>query len=228
MKLGSLFDGAGGFPLAGELAGITPIWAAEIEPFPIRVTTKQFPHMQHLGDIRNINGADIEPVDIITFGSPCQDLSVAGKMAGLKGERSALFSEAIRITKEMRCKTHGAYPRFIVWENVPGAFISSKGEDFRIVLEEILGIKSPSIAITRPKKKNRQPEKWHNAGCVMGDGYSIAWRVLDAQFWGVPQRRKRIYLVADFAGGSAPKILFKPEGLRRNTPKGRGTRKGTA
>lgn len=141
ITLGSLFDGAGGFPYAGTLAGITPIWASEIEPFPIRVTTKRFPEMKHLGNIAEVSGAEIEPVDIITFGSPCQDLSVAGNRAGLAGERSGLFREAVRIIREMREKTNGNKPKYIVWENVPGAFSSNGGDDFRTVLEEIARIK---------------------------------------------------------------------------------------
>lgn len=209
LTLGSLFDGSGGFPLAGILNGITPIWASEIEPFPIRVTSKRLPSMKHLGNICDINGAEIEPVDIITFGSPCQDLSIAGKRAGLNdGERSSLFYEAIRVIKEMRCKTNGKYPRFIVWENVPGAFSSNKGEDFREVLNAICKIKDETINVPMPDK-----HKWQGAGQIMGDDFSIAWRVLDAQFWGVPQRRKRIYLVADFADRCASKILFESESV---------------
>lgn len=127
LTLGSLFDGSGGFPLGGILTGITPIWASEVEPFPIRVTTRRFPNMKHLGDVSKIKGNEIEPVDIITFGSPCQDMSIAGKRAGLSGSRSNLFYEAIRIIKEMREETHGEKPRYIVWENVPGAFSSNKG-----------------------------------------------------------------------------------------------------
>jgi DNA (cytosine-5)-methyltransferase 1 len=206
LTLGSLFDGSGGFPLGGIIAGITPIWSSEIEPFPIRVTTKRLPQVKHYGDISKMNGAEIEPVDIITFGSPCQDMSIAGKRDGLSGSRSSLFYEAVRIIKEMRCKTDGKYPRFIVWENVPGAFSSNKGEDFRAVLEEVCKIKDESVSVPKPGK-------WNSAGKIMGDGYSVAWRQFDAQFWGVPQRRKRIYLVADFAGWSAGKILFESEGL---------------
>lgn len=141
ITLGSLFDGAGGFPYAGKLAGITPRWASEIEPLPIRVTTKRLPEVKHLGNITEIDGRDIEPVDIITFGSPCQDLSVAGNRKGLAGERSGLFLEAIRLIREMREKTDGRKPEFIVWENVPGAFTSNRGEDFRTVLEEIAKVK---------------------------------------------------------------------------------------
>ena len=206
MTLGSLFDGSGGFPLGGVLAGITPKWASEIEPFPIRVTTARFPNMKHYGDISTIDGSELEPVDIISFGSPCQNLSVAGKREGLDGDRSSLFYEAIRIVKEMREATNGKYPRYIVWENVPGAFSSNRGEDFKAVLTEICKVKDEQVSISKPAK-------WENAGRIMGDGYSVAWRLLDAQYWGVPQRRQRIYLVADFDGGSAGKILFESEGL---------------
>jgi len=208
LTLGSLFDGSGGFPLGGLLAGIKPLWASEIEPFPIRVTTKRLPSVKHLGDISTVDGSKIEPVDIITFGSPCTDMSVAGKRAGLDGRQSCLFYQAIRIVKEMRCATDGKYPRFIVWENVPGAFSSNKGEDFKAVLEAVCSVKDESISVPGPPKG-----KWANAGTVVGDGLSLAWRVLDAQFWGIPQRRKRIYLVADFAGGSAGKVLFESEGV---------------
>ena len=213
MTLGSLFDGSGGFPLGGVLAGITPIWASEIEPFPIRVTTARFPNMKHYGDITTIKGSELEPVDIISFGSPCQNLSVAGKREGLDGDRSSLFYEAIRIVKEMREATNGKYPRYIVWENVPGAFSSNKGEDFKAVLTEICKVKDEQVSISKPAK-------WENAGRIMGDGYSVAWRLLDAQYWGVPQRRQRIYLVADFDGGSAGKILFESEGLSRYSAQG--------
>ena len=206
MTLGSLFDGSGGFPLGGVLAGITPKWASEIEPFPIRVTTARFPNIKHYGDISTLDGSELEPVDIISFGSPCQNLSVAGKREGLDGDRSSLFYEAIRIIKEMREATNGKYPRYIVWENVPGAFSSNKGEDFKAVLTEICKVKDEQVSISKPAK-------WENAGRIMGDGYSVAWRLLDAQYWGVPQRRQRIYLVADFDGGSAGKILFESEGL---------------
>ena len=208
LTLGSLFDGSGGFPLGGLLAGIKPLWASEIEPFPIRVTTKRLPSVKHLGDISTVDGSKIEPVDIITFGSPCTDMSVAGKRAGLDGRQSCLFYQAIRIVKEMRCATDGKYPRFIVWENVPGAFSSNKGEDFKAVLEAVCSVKGEGVSVPGPPKG-----KWANAGNIVGDGFSLAWRVLDAQFWGIPQRRKRIYLVTDFAGGSAGKILFESEGV---------------
>jgi len=206
LTLGSLFDGSGGFPLGGVLAGITPIWASEIEPFPVRVTTARFPNMKHYGDISTLKGSELEPVNIITFGSPCQDMSVAGKREGLGGNRSSLFYEAIRIIKEMREATNGKYPRYIVWENVPGAFSSNRGEDFKAVLTEICKVKEEQVSVPKPSK-------WENAGRIMGDSFSVAWRLLDAQYWGVPQRRQRIYLVADFDGWSAGKILFESEGL---------------
>ena len=213
LTLGSLFDGSGGFPLGGLLCGITPLWASEIEPFPIRVTTKRLPFMKHYGDVSRMDGWKIKPVDIITFGSPCQDMSIAGRREGLDGSRSSLFYEAVRIVKEMRCATDGKYPRYIVWENVPGAFSSNKGADFQSVLEEICSVKGYEIHTPRP-------ERWANAGEIVADDFSLAWRVFDAQYWGVPQRRKRIYLVADFAGGSAGKILFESEGVSGYTPQG--------
>ena len=223
LTLGSLFDGSGGFPLGGLISGITPLWASEIEPFPIRVTTKRLPQMKHYGDVSAQNGADLPPVDIITFGSPCQDMSVAGKRSGLDGERSSLFYQAVRIVKEMRCKTNGKYPRFVVWENVQGAFSSNKGEDFRAVLSSLCKIKREDYAV--PELPNG---KWDNAGCVMGEDFSLAWRLFDAQYWGVPQRRKRIYLVADLDGGSAGKILFESEGVSGYTPQGFRSWQGTA
>lgn len=207
LTLGSLFDGSGGFPLGGVIAGMRPVWNSEIEPFPIRVTEKRFPDVIHYGDVSKIKGADIPPVDVITFGSPCQDLSVAGKQAGLKGARSGLFFQAVRIIKEMRDKTNGKYPRYAVWENVRGALSSAGGADFRQVLEELCRIKNPGCSVPGS-------ERWNPAGCIMADGrFSLAWRVLDAQFWGVPQRRKRIYLVCDFAGYNAPRILFESESV---------------
>ena len=213
ITMGSLFDGSGGFPLAASMCGIQPVWASEIEKFPIEVTTKRFPNMKHLGDVTKINGNEIQPVDLITFGSPCQDLSVAGKRAGLSGERSGLFMEAIRIIKEMRYGRADdiIQPRFALWENVPGAFSSNKGEDFRAVLEEFCKVKDSSAVVPGPKDG-----KWSDSGCILGDGYSIAWRVLDAQFWGVPQRRRRIFLVADFDGERAGEILFVRKGLSRD------------
>ena len=217
-NLGSLFDGIGGFPLSGVRHGITPVWASEIEPWPIKVTEKHFPDMVHLGDITKINGAEIEPVDIITFGSPCQDLSVAGKRAGLEGQRSGLFMAAGRIIRQMRTATGGRYPRFAVWENVPGAFSSNKGQDFRAVLEEIGNAEIPMPA----------SGKWATAGMVRTEECEIAWRTLDAQHWGVAQRRRRIFLVADFAGQCAGEILFEREGLRGNLAESRKAREEAA
>ena len=208
LTLGSLFDGSGGFPLGGLLSGITPVWASEVEPFPIMVTSRRLPFMKHYGDISQMNGGEIEPVDIITFGSPCTDMSIAGRRAGLEGKQSVLFYEAIRIIKEMRCMTNGKYPRWICWENVPGAFSSNKGEDFRAVLEAIIGVVCEGTEVPMPEKN-----RWPYADLYMGDGWSLAYRTLDAQYWGVPQRRRRIYLVADFAGGSAGEILFESEGV---------------
>ena len=216
MTLGSLFDGIAGFPYAAAINGITPLWASEIETAPISISKRHFPDMKHLGDIKNINGAEIDPVDVITFGSPCQDLSVAGKRAGLEGKRSGLFMEAMRIIKEMRGKTNGKHPSRIIWENVDGVFSSNRGEDFRIVLEEIANIAGGgAISIPRPPSKDGNAV-WESSGAVVGDGWSLAWRILDAQYWGVPQRRKRIFLVGDFRGECAGEILFKPEGLPRN------------
>ena len=192
--------------------------------------------MKHFGDITKIDGHKVPLVDIITGGSPCQDLSVAGKRAGLEGERSGLFMEQIRIVKEMRDESFRQLqlrgsdvdirlvkPRFMVWENVPGAFSSNKGEDFRCVLEEICRIKDKTASVPMPENN-----KWSSTGCIMGDGWSIAWRVHDAQFWGVPQRRKRIALVADFGGESAPEILFERESLSGDIEQSKQTRKEIA
>ncbi|MBS6101100.1 MAG: DNA cytosine methyltransferase [Actinomyces sp.] len=219
LRLGSLFDGSGGFPLAATKIGIVPVWASEIEPFPILVTTTRLPQMQHLGNICDIDGSQLEPVDVVTFGSPCQDLSVAGKRAGLAGERSGLFHQAVRVIREMRKASHGLYPRFAVWENVPGAFSSNKGNDFHQVLRELIAITDEKAAANLPRA-----DKWQKAGAVVADHWSIAWRVLDAQFFGVPQRRKRIYLIADFATQRAGHILFEPTSLLGNLTQGCGKR----
>lgn len=222
MKLGSLFDGSGGFPLAGALNGIEPVWASEVEPYPIAVTTSRFPHMKHLGDVSKVNGAEIEPVDIITFGSPCQDMSVAGKRAGIKHDdhgdeettRSGLFYEAIRIIKEMRNGTEGRSPTFVVWENVPGAFSSNRGEDFRTVLEELVKIAEPSAVVPDVPQGG-----WAYADCWRGDGWSLAYRVFDAQHIRTAQRRKRIYLVLCLGDeDGAGKILFERDRLRGHYP----------
>ena len=223
-KIGSLFDGSGGFPLAGAMCGFVPTWAAEVEPYPIAVTRSRFPNMRHLGDVSKLNGADIEPVDIICGGSPCQDLSVAGKRRGLKhienGDeettRSGLFMEMVRIIKEMRNETNGEYPTFVIWENVPGAFSSNNGNDFRLVLEEFIKIAEPQAVMPAVPKGG-----WAYADCYCGDGWSLAYRVFDAQYWGVPQRRRRIHLVLDLRGERAWKILFEREGLRGCFTEGR-------
>ena len=222
--IGSLFDGSGGFPLAAFMCKGTPVWASEIEPYPIAVTKTRFPYMKHLGSVTDIKGDEVEPVDVITFGSPCQDLSVAGKRAGLKhtdnGDeettRSGLFMEAVRIIKEMREATGGKYPRFALWENVPGAFSSNKGEDFRVVCEELIKIVEPSAVMPAVPKGG-----WNYADYFCGDGWSLAYRVLDAQYWGVPQRRRRIYLVLDLRGKRAGEISFERDGLRGYFTEGR-------
>ena len=219
MKLGSFFDGLGGWQIAAVHAGVTPIWSSEIEKFACALTKHHFPNTLQVGDITKLNGEELPPVDIITAGSPCQDLSVAGKQEGLKGARSGLFLQAIKLVRDMRRRTNGKYPRFFVWENVPGAFSSNGGMDFLAVLEEIGEAKLPIP----------QNGKWANAGMVELPICEIAWRVLDAQYWGVPQRRKRIFLVADFAesGRCAAKILFEREGVRGDNSTGGATWEGT-
>ena len=229
--IGSLFDGSGGFPLAAFMCGGVPVWASEIEPYPIAVTRSRFPYVKHLGSVTDINGAVVDPVSVISFGSPCQDLSIAGRRAGLKHEdngdeettRSGLLIEAVRIIKEMRIATNGLYPRFVVWENVPGAFSSNKGEDFRIVLEELIKIVEPTAVMPTVPKNG-----WAYADCYSGDGWSLAYRVSDAQYWGVAQRRRRIYLVLDLGGQCAGEILFKRDGLRGYFETGRTPWQGTA
>lgn len=231
MTMGSLFDGIGGFPLAAVRNGIIPLWASEIEAFPIEVTKIRFPEMLHAGDITKLDGALLPPVDVICGGSPCQDLSVAGQRAGLAGERSGLFMEQTRITKEMReadeqrnVPAELIRPRYLVWENVPGAFSSADGEDFRAVIEEIVRIKDSTCNVPRPESG-----RWESAGAaILGNEFSLAWRVLDAQFWGVPQRRRRIFLIADFGGLTAPEILFKQDSLFGDTSESEKQRQGTA
>jgi len=237
MKLGSLFDGIGGFPLAATMNNIRPAWASEIEPFPMAVTKYRFPEMKHMGDITKLHGENLPVVDVIAGGSPCQDLSVAGKREGLAGERSGLFMEQVRIVKEMRkqderrMRNHRRRtdefirPRYMLWENVPGAFSSGvpHGADFHKVLEEICCIKEAGVSLPGPPGG-----AWTPAGIILGEGFSVAWRVLDAQFWGVPQRRNRIFLVADFGGYSAGEILFESDSVWRHYQKKRETRKGVA
>ncbi len=204
LTLGSLFDGIGGFPYAASFYGIRPLWASEIVPECVSVTKKHFPDMEHVGDITKLHGGKLPPVDIITFGSPCQDLSVAsGKRLGLAGERSGLFLEAIRIIREMQEATNGEYPKFALWENVPGALSSSSRRDFKAVLEAFADAEVPMPGSGR----------WANAGMVRGRGVDLAWCVYDAQYFGTAQRRRRIFLVADFRGTRAGEILFVPKSL---------------
>ena len=212
LTLGSLFNGLGGWIIAGEKYGVKTLWESEVEKYCEALMRVRFPDVIQLGDVTKIDGAKIPPVDIICAGSPCQDLSVAGKREGLKGERSGLFRTAVDIVFGMRNATGGKYPRFFVWENVPGAFNSNKGFDFRAVLEEI-----GQTEIPMPDKN-----KWAENGLVQLPGCEIAWRILDAQWW-VPQRRKRIFLVADFAESDrrAGKILFVEPGCGGDTPQGK-------
>ena len=203
LKLGSLFDGIGVFPLAASRNGIIPVWASEIEKSPIAITKRHFPDMEHLRDITKIHGGNIPPVHIITFGSPCQNLSKIGKREGLAGSKSGLFFQAIRIIEEMRCATNGLYPVIAVWENVMGAFSSNDRMDFRAVLQSF-----SDTEISMPPTGG-----WANAGMVRGGKTDLCWRLMDAQYWGKPQlvqRRKRIFLVADFRGQRSAEILFKP------------------
>lgn len=200
LTLGSLFDGIGGWLLAAQHAGVKPLWRCEIDKFPRAVSEYHFPDVKSYGDIRGVHGNEIAPVDIICAGSPCQNLSLAGNRKGLQGNESSLFYDSIRILREMRDATNGKYPRFFVWENVTGAFSSNHGNDFRAVLSEIGQTKIP------------MPEsgRWGGCGVVRVPFCDIAWRTLDAQYWGVPQRRRRIFLVADFAaeGRCAAEILL--------------------
>lgn len=207
LTLGSLFDGIGVFPLAASRYGIQPIWASEIEKAPISITKRHFPNIHHLGDIKKVKGGEIPPVHIIIFGSPCQNLSNIGKREGLTGSQSSLFYHAIRIIEEMRCATNGTYPVIAVWENVMGAFSSNNRLDFKTVLESFTNTEIPMPA----------SEVWANAGMVRGNDVEVAWRLLDAQHWGKPtlaQRRRRIFLVADFGGSRATEILFKARDLQ--------------
>ena len=219
LTLGSLFDGIGGFPYAASFYGIRPLWASEIIPECVSVTKKHFPDMEHFGDITKLHGGKLPPVDIITFGSPCQDLSVAsGKRLGLAGERSGLFLEAIRIIREMQEETNGEYPKFALWENVPGALSSSSRRDFKAVLEAFAETEVPMPGSGR----------WANAGMVRGRGVDLAWCVYDAQYFGTAQRRRRIFLVADFRGTRAGEILFVPKSLSGYFAAGGTPRQGLA
>ena len=219
LTLGSLFDGIGGFPYAASFYGIRPLWASEIVPECVSVTKKHFPDMEHVGDITKLHGGKLPPVDIITFGSPCQDLSVAsGKRLGLAGERSGLFLEAIRIIREMQEATNGEYPKFALWENVPGALSSSSRRDFKAVLEAFTDAEVPMPGSGR----------WANAGMVRGRGVDLAWCVYDAQYFGTAQRRRRIFLIADFRGERSGEILFVPKSLSGYFAAGGTPRQGLA
>ena len=219
LTLGSLFDGIGGFPYAASFYGIMPLWASEIVPECVSVTKKHFPDMEHFGDITKLHGGKLPPVDIITFGSPCQDLSVAsGKRLGLAGERSGLFLEAIRIIREMQEATNGEYPKFALWENVPGALSSSSRRDFKAVLE----------AFTETEVPMPGSGRWANAGMVRGRGVDLAWCVYDAQYFGTAQRRRRIFLIADFRGQRSGEILFVPKSLSGYFAAGGTPRQGPA
>lgn len=250
LTLGSICDGIGGFPEAARRNGIIAVWASEIEEFPKTISSRHFPKMKHLGDVTKISGAEIEPVDIIAFGSPCQDLSIAGKQKGIiftgkyiptKGvrsikksdretsgfrrylinTRSGVLLECIRVVREMREATGGKYPRFVIWENVPGALSSNYGRDFRTFLEKMLETEIPIPQSSRKiKTKSGKLElkiTWANAGMVRGNGRSLAWRILDAQYWGVAQRRRRIYSVTDLGGQCAGEILFEFAGVSGDT-----------
>lgn len=200
LKLGSLFDGIGVFPLAAAKHGIRPLWASEIEKAPISITKRHFPYMEHVGDVTQLHGGRLPPVDILTFGSPCQNLSQIGNRDGLAGEQSGLFYEAIRIINEMRCATDGQYPQLAIWENVAGAFSSAMGADFRTVLEAFADGEIP------------MPDsgKWAPAGLVPDGCPEIAWRLLDSQHFQSAQSRERVFVIADYRGQRASQILFNP------------------
>ncbi len=206
ITLGSLFDGIGGWQIAAKRAGITPIWASEIEKFANALTKIRFPATEQLGDITKIDGGAIPPVDIVTMGSPCQDLSISGRREGLAGKRSGLFLRATEIIRQIQTRYHELYPKIVIWENVPGAFSTNRGADFQTVLETLT-----ETSIPMPRYG-----KWANAGMVRSDKCNITWRTLDSQYWGVAQRRRRIFLVVDYTKGRTEEILFKPESLSRN------------
>ena len=217
VTMGNLFSGSGAWELAAKLCGIDVLFEAEIEPFPVALEAKRFPEAIQLGDVSKIDGHKIPLVDILTNSSPCQDLSIAGKRAGMDGERSGLFMEAVRIAKEMLdaykqlqlrgTDEHIRPLRYFCWENVPGVFSSNGGDDFRTALEEMARIADPTAVIPEPPKQG-----WGYAGVVDGEGWQIAWRTMDAQFWGVPQRRRRVFVVLDIRGASAGAVLLEREG----------------
>ena len=206
LTLGSLFDGIGVFPLAASRCGIRPLWASEIEAAPISITRRHFPDMAHLGDITKLDGGAVPPVHVLTFGSPCQNLSQIGRREGLDGAKSGLFFHAIRIIQEMRKATNDLYPVITIWENVMGAFSSNDRMDFRAVLSAFTDAEIPMPASGR----------WANAGMVRGGCPDLAWRLLDAQHWASPRlaRRQRVFVVADFGGQCSHEILFKPRAVQ--------------
>ena len=215
LTLGSLCDGSGGFPLAACMAGIRPAWAAEIEPFCVMVTSKRIPSMRHLGNVKRINGGLIEPVDVITFGSPCQNFCYAGNLnkkqwrqTGVKGGNSSLFYDCIRIVREMREATNGKYPRYVIWENIESALrlFTGGADGFRPVLDAMLALGGENGGVPGFAKR-----RWPYAGQVLADGLDLAWRVLDAKHWGVPQNRMRVFVAVDFGGRRSAEILFEPE-----------------
>lgn len=217
ITLGSLFDGLGGWQIAAMRAGIPPVWSSEIEKFTCALTKVRFPDTVQLGDITKIDGGKIPPVDIVTMGNPCQDLSISGRREGLAGKRSGLFLRAVEIIRQMRTATNGEYPKIAIWENVPGAFTSNKGADFRTVLETLT---ETDIPVPRSGK-------WAKSGMVRSRECNIVWRTLDAQFWGVAQRRRRIFLVVDYTRGYTEEILFKPESLPWDITKSKDTEERT-
>ncbi len=216
--LGSLFDGIGGFPYAASFYGIRTLWASEVMADCVSVTKRHFPEMCHMGDITMLHGGRLPPVDIVTFGSPCQGLSVAGQRLGLADKRSGLFMEAARVIFEMREATDGRYPRFALWENVPGALSSAGGHDFKAVLE----------ALTEGEVPMLRSGKWADAGLVRSGGTELAWCVYDSQYFGTAQRRRRVFLVRDFAGRCAGEILFIPRSLQEYFEAGGTPRQGLA
>ncbi len=216
--MGSLFDGIGGFPYAASFYGIRTLWASEIVPECVSITKRHFPDMAHMGDITRLHGGTLPPVDIITFGSPCQGLSTAGLRRGLADERSGLFMEAVRIIYEMREATHGKYPRFAIWENVPGCTSSAHGLDFAAVLS----------AFTKTKVPMPRSGRWANAGMVRSNRVDLAWIVYDSQHFGTAQRRRRVFLVCDFGGKRAGEILFVPKSLLGYFEAGGTPRQGLA
>jgi len=218
ITLGSLFDGIGGFPYAASFYGVHSLWASEIVPECVSITKRHFPDMAHMGDVTELHGAKLAPVDIITFGSPCQGLSISGRRLGLADKRSGLFMEAIRIIYEMRKATNDQYPRFALFENVPGALSSAGGFDFKTVLE----------AFTQTEIPMPGSGRWADAGMVRSRSVDLAWIVYDAQYFGTAQRRRRLFLVCDFAGKCAGEILFVPKSLRGYFEAGGTPRQGLA